>query len=324
METETEAALATSEGGGFHCDHFGRDGLTIDYFFHNTSCSHYKKDIKYDFSGSRKPYPRRKHKCLSNNDEGSDELPNIALIGVTVHEITDGKDSNYALKGASVMKEDARITPQSRDNRVVFDEHEKDPSGYFEVVHKKSERVCFKGFENIEWLYEAIFTLDAKQRALAPVTEGNQTLWHERLGHASHYVIGKPAWTFKSMSCMEKQSKPQSNCEDCVLSKSCRKVRPSATIESADPTKPLDLVHTDIIGPMKYSSFGGKRYIIPLYDDCSAVSLVRFLKTKDETGAAIKEIITELETMRQGQVKKVNIIVYEHETVNRLRSDNAK
>ena len=197
-------------------------------------------------------------------------------------------------------------------------------SGYFEVVHKKSERVCFKGFERREGLYEAIFTPDAKQLALASVAEGNQTLWHKRLGHASHDVIGKTASLVKGMSGMEKQSKSQSNCEDCVLSKSCRNVRPSATIESAEATKPLDLVHTDIIGPMKYSSFGGKRYIIPLYDDCSAASLVRFLKTKDEAGAAIKEMITELETMRQGRVKKVNITVYEHETVKRLRSDNAK
>ena len=118
-ETGTEAALATSEGGGLHCDHCGRDGHTIDYCFHNPSCSHYKKNIKYDFSGSKKPHPRRKHKRSSNNDEGSGELANIALIGVTVHENTDGKGANYALKGAPVMKGDAGITPQLREKWMI-------------------------------------------------------------------------------------------------------------------------------------------------------------------------------------------------------------
>lgn len=78
------------------------------------------------------------------------------------------------------------------------------------------------------------------------------------------------------------------------------------------------------MGPIKHPSFSGKKYFVPLYDDSSGVSLVRFLRKRDEAGAAIEEMIAELEKMRKGRVKQLKITVYEDENVKRLRSGNAK
>ena len=75
---------------------------------------------------------------------------------------------------------------------------------------------------------------------------------------------------------------------------------------------------------MNNSSVGNKKYFIPLYYDSSAVSLVLFLRTRDEAGSAIKEMILELETQRKSRVKVLHISVYSGEIVKRLRTDNAK
>ena len=152
---------------------------------------------------------------------------------------------------------------------------------------------------------------------------GRKELWHKRLAHVSSNVIDKTIPLVDGIK-LSKSLESSCKCEDCAIGKSSRKPRPPAKNESSKTTEPLGLVHTDIVGPMKHHSLNGKRYFIPLYDDCSAISLIRFLGRKDEAGAAIEEMITALETMRKGRVKNLNITVYENESVKRLRSDNAK
>ena len=113
-------------------------------------------------------------------------------------------------------------------------------------------------------------------------------------------------------------------CENCEVSKSCRKPRKPADEESFNSTESLDLLHADVVGPINSESIAGKRYFIPLYDDSSAVSLVRFLWYKSEAGRAIKEMISDLETLRKGRVKQLIITEYDVDRVKRLRTDNAK
>ena len=56
------------------------------------------------------------------------------------------------------------------------------------------------------------------------------------------------------------------------------KLKPLACNESRMATKPLDHIHIDLVGPMRYTSLNGSRYFIPVFDDSSELSLVRFLK----------------------------------------------
>lgn len=114
-----------------------------------------------------------------------------------------------------------------------------------------------------------------------------------------------------------------SACDDCQLGKSCRQARPMATKESRKSTGPLDLVHADIVGPVKHPSFAGKKYFIPLYDENTAISLVRFLPSRDEAGREIQEMITDLVAIRKGRVKQFIITSYGADRVKRLRADNA-
>ena len=152
---------------------------------------------------------------------------------------------------------------------------------------------------------------------------GRKELWHKRLAHVSSSVIDKTIPLVDGIK-LSKSVESSCKCEDCGIGKSSRKPRTSAKNESSEATEPLGIGHTDIVGPMKHNSLNGKKHFIPLYHDCSAISLIRFLERKDEAGAAIKEMITELETLRKGRVKNLNITVYENESMKRLRSDNAK
>ena len=48
-------------------------------------------------------------------------------------------------------------------------------------------------------------------------------------------------------------------------------------------SRPLQLLHMDLFGPSRTSSFGGKYYCLIIIDDYSRFTWVIFLATKNET-----------------------------------------
>ena len=152
--------------------------------------------------------------------------------------------------------------------------------------------------------YMNIEVLEEKSSYLAGVT--NDELWHRRLGHIGNtrfdkmkdVVLGLPA----------KITMNSSDCEDCPLGKHARdKFSRSET----KTTRPGELVHTDICGPMEVPSPVRSRYFMVFKDDFSGYTVVYFLKTKskEEIGARVEDFIVKLETETGEKLKT-------------LRSDN--
>ena len=138
-----------------------------------------------------------------------------------------------------------------------------------------------------------------------------QNLWHTRLGHMSRSVIEKSLPLVDGVDITKcDQRLPY---DPCLRAKSTRAHR--ATVDEKR-TQPLDLAHADIVGPVRVPSLQGSRYCIALYDDLSALSLVRFTSTKSDASQALKNMILELENIFDFNVK----CLY----VRRPRTDSAK
>jgi len=69
-------------------------------------------------------------------------------------------------------------------------------------------------------------------------------------------------------------------CESCVLSKQSCSPFPQGTSRRAEHV--LELVHSDLCGPIKPNSNGGKRYFITFIDDLSRKTWVYFLQEESE------------------------------------------
>jgi len=110
-------------------------------------------------------------------------------------------------------------------------------------------------------------------------------LWHFRYGHLNfgglktlhqkNMVMGLPQITA-----------PSQVCEECVVSKQHRNQFPQG--KSWRAKKALELVHSDIFGPITPHSNGGKRYVITFIDDYSRKTWVYFLQEKSEAFVAFK------------------------------------
>ena len=88
-------------------------------------------------------------------------------------------------------------------------------------------------------------------------------LWHCRLGHIGVKRMKKlhADGFFKSLDYESSET-----CEPCLMGK-MTKTPFSGTIEQA--TNLLEIIHTDVCGPMSVEERGGYRYVLTLTDDSS-------------------------------------------------------
>ena len=120
-------------------------------------------------------------------------------------------------------------------------------------------------------------------------------LWHRRLGHLGYNNLAKLPSMANGLDLAASDIKAASSvvCEPCAMGKNHRQPFPQSDTKTS---KPLELIHMDVCGPMPVSSFGGSNYVATFLDDYTGYSLVRTLKTKGDVAAATKSVLNMLET----------------------------
>ena len=93
-------------------------------------------------------------------------------------------------------------------------------------------------------------------------------LWHQRPRHASHQRICDAVTNDKVRGVhlkSDEMKKGRQSCGPCVEGKMSRKAFPKAI--GSKTSDVLDLVYSDVCGPMSTESLGGARYFFSLTDD---------------------------------------------------------
>ena len=102
-------------------------------------------------------------------------------------------------------------------------------------------------------------------------------LWHLRLGHINpnriHGLLKSGILNFLAFE-------PIPMCESCLEGKMTK--RPFKA-KGYRATKPLELVHTDVYGPMRVQARGGYEYFVTFTDDYSRYGFVYLMCKKSET-----------------------------------------
>ena len=94
-------------------------------------------------------------------------------------------------------------------------------------------------------------------------------------------------------------------CETCFQTKAKRHVVPKKTIERA--TVRGQRFFVDVGGPMKHSSLGGNSYVVIFVDDCTRFKVVKFVKKKSDTTAALLSLIADYITPQKLSIKCVRM-----------------
>src|SRR5579871_6169824 len=91
-------------------------------------------------------------------------------------------------------------------------------------------------------------------------------------------------------------------CEHCLYS---RQQKLLSINTASRVSNILELIHTDICGPMNYLSLGGAKYFIIFIDDKTKMTFVYFLKIKDEAFDKFKNFQTLVKNQQNKKIKRI-------------------
>ena len=146
------------------------------------------------------------------------------------------------------------------------------------------------GFLNLDRSDTHILNIGAKRYKVN--NDSATYLWHCRLGHID----------LKRM----KKLHADGILESLDASKPCHmgkmtKTPFSGTMERA--TDLLEIIHTDVCGPMSVEARGGYRYFLTFTDDLSRYGYIYLMKHKSETFEKFKEFQSEVDNHRNKKIK---------------------
>ena len=138
-------------------------------------------------------------------------------------------------------------------------------------------------------LVDKLYYLDLESSDhTASTAYSDNSLWHQRLAHVNLSTIKQiHRENLVTGADLSRVNVDKRVCEPCVKGKMARKpFKPVGAIKS---NRVLELIHTDVCGPMKTVSIGGSRYIVTFIDDYSRYSFVYFVAEKSDVFSKFRE-----------------------------------
>ena len=132
-------------------------------------------------------------------------------------------------------------------------------------------------------------------------------LWHERLAHIGVSTLEKMVAKdiVRGLPDELKKSKlKQINCEGCCKGKMVTVPHPKRTVPRS--SKILELIHSDVCGPMKANGIGGEKYFVTFVDDFSRKIYVDFMENKSEVEDKFRSFKKMVENETEENIKRLN------------------
>ena len=127
------------------------------------------------------------------------------------------------------------------------------------------------------------------------------SVWHMRFGHLGYDNL-RILYDKRMVAGMKLNTEPiDKNCESCIMGKHNRTPFPKKSQRKT--TNPLEVVYSDVCGPMSCNSIGGSRYFVTFVDDFSRYVVVYTMKHKSEVLSKFKQFLEMAETLHDRKLK---------------------
>lgn len=181
-------------------------------------------------------------------------------------------------------------------NRMLLALRSLSHDGYEAELNDKGHYKITKGKYTLEGkmetkLYQFRITIKESENAMVSVTD-LYDLWHERLGHPGKEKFRATALAHKELAQIKI---PEGHiCHGCLAGK---QTRASFGTTTSRATRPLELVHIDLVGPLRGDALGHNKYFLTILDDYSSNVFVVPIRSKlaREVADAFLKIINKVE-----------------------------
>ncbi|RVW81914.1 Retrovirus-related Pol polyprotein from transposon TNT 1-94 [Vitis vinifera] len=130
------------------------------------------------------------------------------------------------------------------------------------------------------------------------INENSSILWHRRLGHISRERIER---LVKEGILQNLDFTDFHVCVNCIKGKQTKHTKKGATRSN----ELLEIIHTDICGPLSIPCFTGEKYFITFIDDLSRYGYVYLMHEKSQAIDIFEMFITEVERQLDKKIKIV-------------------
>jgi hypothetical protein len=224
---------------------------------------------------------------------GDDARYNVRGVGTSTFQL----DSDMQLKLEEVlyvpgMKRNLVSISALEDKgyKITFSE------GRVLAWHKDSHIISSKVIDIRD---NSLYKLTIKPvQALLHDTISLSELWHRRLAHIHYRAL--PSLRKMVTGLPEIQIQHEGVCKGCALGKNVKGSFPSSDNRSKEI---LDLIHSDVCGPMTVASLNGYLYYVLFIDDHSRKTWIYFLKNKDGVLAKFQEFKAQVENLTRRKIK---------------------
>lgn len=183
-----------------------------------------------------------------------------------------------------------------------------------EATVMKNGKKVFQGYKNEKGLYITCVdkretTEQAEQGLLVENREEKVSNWHRKLGHINIRSMKKMIENEMVIGLNMNKKDCESfetPCEICLRAKQVRLPFDNNRIKA---TRPLEIIHTDLCGPIDPTTWDDKNYVLTILDDYTHYVVIYLLRCKNEVTEYLKEYVEEMEANQNLRVSK-------------LRSDN--
>lgn len=175
-----------------------------------------------------------------------------------------------------------------------------------DIINKNSQKIIASAYKSGNmYIFSTVKQENANlARSQEKCSPEMIALWHRRLAHLNRHDMVKLNSLATGYNVNGVNNEP---CESCLKGKQSRLPFPK---ESERANTLLELVHSDICGPMEVPSVSGARYMLTFTDDYSRFTQVYFLKAKSEFFVHLQNFVTLVENQLNFKIKAI-------------RSDNA-
>jgi transposase InsO family protein len=170
------------------------------------------------------------------------------------------------------------------------------------ICHIHNQQKVLIGVAELENGVYKLNTVKSEKVLAATVVQATDAkTWHRRLGHINSNDLERmKGGAVEGVFYNEKADIQKSNCQVCCEGKQTRLPFPSANHRSK---KLLEVVHSDLCGPMETKSIGQAKYFLLFVDDASRMSFVYFLKEKNQALQRFKEFRGMVENQTESKIK---------------------
>lgn len=155
------------------------------------------------------------------------------------------------------------------------------------VITKQNDKAVLEGEKTKNGLYVLDLKTGNPTKVLLTENRTNKvTLRHRRMGHL-HKGLKSLLKLSTGMDVINKEIDAMNRiCDVCQISK---QTKLSFGMGRTRATRPLEIIHTDLCGPIDPDTWDGKRYFLTFADDFTNYLMIYLLKTKGEVAGILKE-----------------------------------